>query len=210
MIDLPSSAFCCRWSDCFPQFLEPEYKALSLTQLAFFFCQLFMHQRAMAKEEIKRLLRAQAIVGMALTNDGSTSCATQSFPKHSHSSLSGSSIGTLRSSIRETCRFKGRCTVENLAAVQVPRVQWKELSCRRAFRSYHHNSRWSRQHSCLRQAPWWGRRMGKSTSFRPPYGRQGCSAVTRNNYGRQSLFTVCKCHWPIVPNHSNQSIILIR
>ena len=24
--------------------------------------------------------------------------------------------------------------------------------------------------------------MGKSTSFRPPYGMQGCSAVTRNNF----------------------------
>ena len=36
--------------------------------------------------------------------------------------------------------------------------------------------------------------MGKSTSFRPPYGLQGCSGITRNNYDRQCLFTFCKCH----------------
>ena len=56
--------------------LTPQYNVPSCTQLAF----LLVNQRA--KEEMKCLLRAQATDGVALTNDGSTSCATQAIARH--------------------------------------------------------------------------------------------------------------------------------
>ena len=54
-------------------FLQPEYKVPSHTQLA----SLLANRHERAKEETKSLLRAQATVGMALTNDGSTSTTTK-------------------------------------------------------------------------------------------------------------------------------------
>ena len=50
-------------------FLQPEYKVPSHTQLA----SLLPNRHERAKEEMKCLLRTEATVGVALTNDGSTS-----------------------------------------------------------------------------------------------------------------------------------------
>ena len=177
-----------------------EYKVPSRSQLTSLLAN--WHQRA--KEENKCLLRAQATGGVALTNDGSTSCICDPIVCEAHSSLSGSRIGAVRNSSLQREMHSGefgRCfpgCSEKIWAVDGPAGEVSE--------TYHRNSRWSSQHGCCRhaQAPWWGRRMGESTSFRPPYGLLGCSAVTRNNYGWQSLFTACKCHLPSVPNHSNQ------
>ena len=54
-------------------FLQPEYTVLSQTQLASFLANRHEH----AKEEMKCLLRAQATVGVALTDDWSTSTTTK-------------------------------------------------------------------------------------------------------------------------------------
>ena len=54
-------------------FLQPECKVSSHTQLA----SLLPDRHERAKEEMKCLLRAQATVGVALTNDGSTSTTTK-------------------------------------------------------------------------------------------------------------------------------------
>ena len=54
-------------------FLHPENKVPSHTQLA----SLLANRHERAKEETKCLLRAQATVGMALTNDGSTLTTTK-------------------------------------------------------------------------------------------------------------------------------------
>ena len=54
-------------------FLRPEYKVPSHTQLA----SLLANRHERAKEETRCLSRAQAIVGVALTNDGSTSTTTK-------------------------------------------------------------------------------------------------------------------------------------
>ena len=54
-------------------FLQAEYTVLSQTQLASFLANRHEH----AKEEMKCLLRAQATVGVALTNDWSTSTTTK-------------------------------------------------------------------------------------------------------------------------------------
>ena len=43
---------------------------------------LLANQHQRAKEEMKCLLRVRATVGVALTNDGSTLGATQSFAMH--------------------------------------------------------------------------------------------------------------------------------
>ena len=57
--------------------------------------------------------------------------------------------------------------------------------------TYHRITPAMKQPTCLLQASSvMSRQMEKSTSNRPPYGLLGCSAVTRINYGWQSLFTV--------------------
>ena len=73
---LPRTTFCRRWSgfrsanfDCFP---FSNCKVPSHPQLA----SLLANQHERAKEEMKCLLRAQAAVGVALTNNGSTSTTT--------------------------------------------------------------------------------------------------------------------------------------
>ena len=156
---------------------------------------------------MKCLLRAQATGGVALTDNGSTSCMCDQIVCEAHSSLSGSRTGAVKRRSRNSLLQMethsgelGRCfpgCSENIWAVDGPEGE--------VFETYHRNRRWSSQHGCCRhaQASWWGRRMGKSASFRPTHGLLGCSVVTRNNYGRQSLFTVCKCHWPSAQNHSN-------
>ena len=84
-VDLPSSAFCCCWSG-FRKFRPTAFlsrtgeqgKVPSVTQLA----SLLANQHQCAKEELKCLLRAQATLGVALTNNGSTSRAIQLFTVH--------------------------------------------------------------------------------------------------------------------------------
>ena len=163
-------------------FLEPEYKVPSCTQRA----SLLANRHQRAQEEMKCLLRAQATGGVVLTNDGSTWCTCDPIVCEARSSRSGSRVGAVErrsrnSSLqRETHSWElGRwflgCS-EKILAVDGPAGEVSE--------TYHRNPRWSSQHGCCRhaQAPWWGRRMGKSTSFRPPYGLLGCSAVTRNSH----------------------------
>ena len=96
--------------DCFP--FSPENKVPSLTQQA----SLLANLDQCAKDELKRLLRAQATLGVALANDGSTSCAIQSCATHAdHFRDRG---WALWSSVLEFHRFKGRSrsTADNLAA----------------------------------------------------------------------------------------------
>ena len=164
--------------------LGSDNKVPSLTQLA----SLLANRHQCAKEELKCLLRAQATLGVAVANDGSTSWAIQSFMTHTHSSLSGprmaaveqrSWISSLQREIYTHSRQLGRCfpgCSEKIWAVD-------GLAFRVSER-HHRNQRWNSQQGCLGQTPWWcmRRRMGKSTSFRPPYGMEGCSAVTRNNW----------------------------
>ena len=96
----------------------------------------------------------------------------------------------------ETRCFKGRRTAENLATVS--RAERKDLSCRRnpgEVSETHHRNLWYYEAASKVVA---GKVLYKADEWKsgpafiiPPYVLQGCSAVTRNNYGRQSLFTVC-------------------
>ena len=79
-VDLPSSAIVVA-DPAFVlllSFLEPEYMVSSCMQRA----SLLANQHQRTKDEVKCLPRAQATVGVALTNDGSTLFATQSFAMH--------------------------------------------------------------------------------------------------------------------------------
>ena len=71
----------------------------------------------------------------------------------------------LWSSFLEAHCFKGRCTAENLAAVfpvGCSETLWAvDRPARGVSETYYRNPRWSSQHGCCRQAPWWGIRMGK-------------------------------------------------
>ena len=91
-------------------FLEPEYKVPSRTLLA----SLLAKRHHRAKEEMNCILREQATAGVALTTDGWTWCATQSFMTHTVHFLDPEWV--LRSGVLETVRFEGRHTAENLAA----------------------------------------------------------------------------------------------
>ena len=103
-------------------FLEPEYKVPSRTHLA----SLLAKRHHRAKEEMKCILREQATAGVALTTDGWTSCATQSFVTHTVHFLNPEWV--LRSGVLETVRFKGRHTAENLAAFSRDVTRRFELS----------------------------------------------------------------------------------
>ena len=156
---------------------------------------------------MKCLLRAQATVGVALTNDASTSTTTKFVCNpivcDAQSSLCGSRKGAVEQRSRNSFRQRemhsgelGRCfpgCSEKIWAFDGPAEGVSE--------SYHRNPRWSSQHCCCRQAPWWARWIRKSTSFRPQYGMQGCSAVTRKV---ESLLQLCSFAKATVQNHSNQ------
>ena len=103
--------------DCFP--FSNRSTRFRHTQLA----SLLANRHERAKKEMKCPLRAQATVGVALTNDGSTSTTTKfvcdPIVCDAQSSLYESRKGAVAGAAiyLETRSFKGRCTAENLAAV---------------------------------------------------------------------------------------------
>ena len=104
-------------------------------------------------------------------------------------------MGALWSDVLETRRLKGRCTAENLVAASWGVAKRFELSPvpREEFPKV--TTVTSDEAANMVAA---GKLSDREVnhSYRPPYGIQECSAVIRNNYGQQSLFTqaVCKCH----------------
>ena len=94
------------------------------------------------------------------------SCATQSYATHRAHFIDRERA--LWTSFLETRCLKGRCTAENLAAVSSAgcgETLWavRRQARKRSFWKLIPNPRWSSQHGCCRQAPWWGRRIRPHT-----------------------------------------------
>ena len=146
---------------------------------------------------MKCLPRAQATGGVAFTNHGSTSCRCDPIVCQARPSLSGLRMGAAApwSGVLETLRFKGKCTTENLAAVPWGVAKRFELSrgLRETFPKLTTVTRDEAANmfaagKLRNEADGW--KSQPAMRNKPPYGLLGCSAVTRNNYGSQSVFTV--------------------
>ena len=79
------------------------------------FRKLLEQRHRRAKDEMKSLLKEQTSAGIALTTDGWTSCATQSYVTHTVHYIDNNR--KLASGVLETARFRGSHTAERLAAV---------------------------------------------------------------------------------------------
>ena len=188
-------------------FLQPEYKVPPHTQLA----SLLANRDERAKEETKCLLRAQATIGVALTNYGSTSTTTKFVCDPIVCDAQSSLYGSRKSAVEQRSTNSllqremhsgelGRCfpgCSEKMWAVDGPPA--KGVS-----ESYH---RITRDEAANMVAAGKLRDEADGWESQPALDHHtGCRDVQlwQEIIMVDTLFTVWKCHWPSVPNHSNQ------
>ena len=128
-VDLPSSAFCRRCSGFrLIAFLSRTGVQGSVPHAASLSsCQPASTRQGGTQMMMKCFLRVQATVGGAVTNDGSTLGATQSFATHT-ADLLDREWACCGAAFLKLVALKGRCTAENLVAASWGSAKRFELS----------------------------------------------------------------------------------